>query len=210
MQTKTMERLQYISQGQTLAAQKSNILKALDAGARWIQIRWKEASNKQLYILAEQIKKACTEFDAYCIINDHPEIAKNIDAEGVHLGLDDCSITEARDLLGPEKIIGGTANNFTDVKQRITENCDYIGLGPFNYTTTKQKLSPLLGIAGYKNIIQQVHQEGLPLIPIFAIGGISDLEDIRHLLKIGVYGIALSGIITRTPQIVSSINKLLI
>ncbi|WP_313265176.1 thiamine phosphate synthase [Sphingobacterium sp.] len=205
-----MERLQYISQGQTLAEQKSNILKALDAGAKWIQIRWKEASNKQLYILAEQIKKACSEFDAYCIINDHPEIAKDIDADGVHLGLDDRSITEARDLLGPEKIIGGTANSFADVKQRITENCDYIGLGPFSYTTTKQKLSPLLGIAGYKNIIQEVHQEGLPPIPIFAIGGINDLEDIRHLIQIGVYGIALSGIITQTPHIVSSINKLLV
>jgi len=112
--------------------------------------------------------------------------------------------------LGPEKIIGGTANSFADVKQRILENCDYIGLGPFGYTTTKQKLSPLLGIAGYKNIIQQVRQEGLPSIPIFAIGGIKDLEDIHHLTQIGVYGIALSGMITQTPHIVSSINKLLV
>lgn len=205
-----MERLQYISQGQTLAEQKSNILKALDAGSKWVQIRWKEASNKQLYILAEQIKKACSEFDAYCIINDHPEIAKDIDAEGVHLGLDDCSITEARDLLGPEKIIGGTANSFADVRRRITENCDYIGLGPFSFTATKQKLSPLLGISGYQNIIQQLKQERLLKVPIFAIGGINDLEDIRHLTQIGVYGIALSGMITQTPHIVSSINKLLV
>lgn len=205
-----MERLQYISQGQTLTEQKSNILKALGAGAKWIQVRWKEASNKQLHILAEQVKKTCSEFDAYCIINDHPLIAKNIDAEGVHLGLDDCSITEARNLLGPEKIIGGTANSFADVKQRIIENCDYIGLGPFNYTTTKQKLSPLLGISGYQDIIQQLRQERLPTVPIFAIGGINDLDDIRELTQIGVYGIALSGIITRTPHIVSSINKLLV
>jgi len=205
-----MERLQYISQGHTLTEQKNNILKALDAGAKWIQVRWKETSDKELHILAEQIKRACSEFGAHCIINDHPAIAKSIDADGVHLGLDDCSIIDARNLLGPEKIIGGTANTFADVKQRIAENCDYIGLGPFNYTTTKQKLSPLLGISGYENIIQHIGQQALPLVPIFAIGGIRHLEDIQHLLQIGVYGIALSGIITETPNIVSSINKLFI
>ena len=205
-----MERLQYISQGHTLTEQKNNILKALDAGAKWIQVRWKETSDKELHILAEQIKRACSEFGAQCIINDHPAIAKSIDADGVHLGLDDCSIIDARNLLGPEKIIGGTANTFADVKQRIAENCDYIGLGPFNYTATKQKLSPLLGISGYENIIQHIGQQALPLVPIFAIGGIRHLEDIQHLLQIGVYGIALSGIITETPNIVSSINKLLI
>ncbi|WP_312747450.1 thiamine phosphate synthase [Sphingobacterium multivorum] len=210
MQTKTMERLQYISQGKTLREQKNNMLKALDAGAKWIQIRWKEAEEKDLYALAEEIRQACSEFGASCIINDHPSLAAAVDADGVHLGLDDCSVAAARHLLGAGKIIGGTANSFANVKQRISEHCDYIGLGPFNYTTTKQKLSPLLGIAGYENIIQQVRREGLPPIPIFAIGGISQLEDIQHLLEIGVYGVALSGIVTKTPNIVSSINKILL
>ncbi|WP_245972848.1 thiamine phosphate synthase [Sphingobacterium siyangense] len=210
MQTKTMEKLQYISQGQTLTEQKNNILKALDAGAKWIQIRWKDADEKSRYMLAEQIKQTCSEFGASCIINDHPLLAAAVDADGVHLGLDDCSVTAARDILGAGKIIGGTANSFSDVKQRISEHCDYIGLGPFNYTTTKQKLSPLLGIAGYENIIQQVRLAGLPPIPIFAIGGISQLEDIQQLLEIGVYGVALSGIVTKTPNIVSSINKILL
>jgi len=205
-----MEKLQYISQGQTLTEQKNNILKALDAGAKWIQIRWKDADEKDRYVLAEQIKQTCSEFVASCIINDHPSLAAAVDADGVHLGLDDCSVTAARDILGAGKIIGGTANSFADVKQRISEHCDYIGLGPFNYTTTKQKLSPLLGIAGYENIIQQVRLAGLPPIPIFAIGGISQLEDIQQLLEIGVYGVALSGIVTKTPNIVSSINKILL
>ncbi|WP_294185059.1 thiamine phosphate synthase [uncultured Sphingobacterium sp.] len=210
MSTKTMEKLQYISQGQTLAAQKDNILKALDAGVKWIQVRWKGAHQAYVYRLAEQVKNVCLRYGATCIINDHPALAAAVDADGVHLGLEDGSIAAARKLLGPGKIIGGTANSFANVKQRISEHCDYIGLGPFNYTTTKQKLSPLLGITGYENIIQQVCREGLTPIPIFAIGGISQLEDIQRLLEIGVYGVALSRIVTKTPNIVSSINKILL
>ena len=205
-----MEKLQYISQGQTLAAQKDNILKALDAGVKWIQVRWKGAHQAYVYRLAEQVKNVCLRYGATCIINDHPALAAAVDADGVHLGLEDGSIAAARKLLGPGKIIGGTANSFANVKQRIIEHCDYIGLGPFNYTTTKQKLSPLLGITGYENIIQQVCREGLTPIPIFAIGGISQLEDIQRLLEIGVYGVALSRIVTKTPNIVSSINKILL
>ncbi|WP_312330419.1 thiamine phosphate synthase [Sphingobacterium sp.] len=210
MSTKTMEKLQYISQGQTLAAQKDNILKALDAGVKWIQVRWKGAHQERVYRLAEQVKNVCSRYGATCIINDHPALAAAVDADGVHLGLEDGSIDAARKLLGPKKIIGGTANSFTDVYQRITENCDYIGLGPFRFTKTKHNLSPLLGLDGYENIIGQVRQEGLSPIPIFAIGGIANLDDIQQLLQTGVYGIALSGSVTHNPAIVSSIHKILI
>ena len=205
-----MEKLQYISQGQTLDAQKDNILKALDAGVKWIQVRWKGARQEHLYTLAEKIKNVCSLYGATCIINDHPALAAAVDADGVHLGLEDGSLAAARKLLGPGKIIGGTANSFTDVNQRITENCDYIGLGPFRFTTTKQKLSPVLGLDGYENIIRQVRREGLSPIPIFAIGGIAHLDDIQQLLQTGVYGVALSARITYNPAIVSSINKILI
>ncbi len=204
-----MEKLQYISQGQTITQQKDNILKALDAGAKWVQIRWKQSDENDLYRLAEQIKRACAAFDAICIINDNPALAKAVDADGVHLGLDDCAILEARNLLGAEKIIGGTANTMTDVRRRIAENCDYIGLGPFTYTATKQKLSPLLGISGYETVMQQINREGLPSVPIFAIGGIGTIEDIQQLLQTGVYGVALSGVVTQTPNIISTIHKLL-
>ncbi len=204
-----LERLQYISQGLTRTEQKNNILKALDAGASWIQIRWKQADDQDLIRLAQQIKPICEQFGAKCIINDHVKLAKELDVDGVHLGLTDCGIADARRLLGPSKIIGGTANRLEDVQGRITEQCDYIGLGPYRHTDTKQKLSPLLGLAGYENIINQISQQGLPAVPIFAIGGISSLEDIQNLLQTGVYGVAVSGLITQTPNIISSIKNLL-
>jgi thiamine-phosphate pyrophosphorylase len=209
MQTETIARLQYISQGLTFNEQKNHILRALDAGAPWIQLRWKLADEKELFILAELVKKACDQFNAKCIINDHVQLAKELEADGVHLGLEDCSIAKARQLLGPQKIIGGTANSFADVLQRIDENCDYIGLGPFKHSNTKQKLSPLLGIEGYKNIVAQLSQLGSQSIPLFAIGGIASLEDIKNLLDTGIYGVALSGFATQTPHTISSIKTYL-
>jgi len=204
-----LERLQYISQGLTLTEQKNNILKALDAGATWIQIRWKQGDEPEFLSLTTQIHQVCQQFGAKCIINDHVHLAKELDVDGVHLGLTDCNIAEARDLLGPAKIIGGTANSLADVQRRIAEQCDYIGLGPFKHTYTKQKLSPLLGVTGYENIIAEIRRQELPLVPIFAIGGISSLEDIQILIQTGVYGVAVSGLVTQTPNIISSIKNLL-
>ncbi|GAW90156.1 thiamine-phosphate diphosphorylase [Flavobacterium psychrophilum] len=66
------------------------------------------------------------------------------------------NIAEARTILGEAKIIGGTANTFEEVLQRTAENCNYIGLGPFQFTATKEKLSPVLGLEGYHLIIQQM------------------------------------------------------
>ncbi|MFX4990459.1 thiamine phosphate synthase, partial [Acinetobacter baumannii] len=79
-------------------------------------------------------------------------IAKAVDADGVHLGLQDTGIDEARKIIGKEKIIGGTANTLDDVLQRYNEGCSYVGVGPYRFTTTKEKLSPILGLQGYADI----------------------------------------------------------
>src|SRR5690606_35597922 len=121
-----MEKLQYISQGFTIEDQELNIRKALDNGIRWIQVRWKNASENEFIKLCEISKKLCSDNQTVCIINDHIQIAKLIDADGVHLGLNDESIEIARQILGKNKIIGGTANAIDDVLQRINEGCDYI------------------------------------------------------------------------------------
>lgn len=148
-----LSKLQYISQGVNAEEQERNILKALLNGADWIQIRWKNSDVELLQELCIKVQKHCREFGAQCIINDHVSIAKAIDADGVHLGLTDTTVTEARSILGDHKIIGGTANTIEDICQRIDENCNYIGLGPFRFTTTKEKLSPILGLEGYKTFL---------------------------------------------------------
>jgi thiamine-phosphate pyrophosphorylase len=192
-----MYKLQYISQGDTQEEQLNNIQKALEFGCRWIQLRFKKSNAETLEQTALLAKKLCKKFNALFIINDHLTLAKKIDADGVHLGLTDTSIKEARELLGEEKIIGGTANTYEDVVQRFHEKCNYVGLGPFKFTSTKEKLSPIVGLEGYKKIVSTLKSEGIE-IPIFAIGGILE-EDIDPIINTGIYGIAVSGLITNNP-----------
>ena len=203
-----MEKLQYISQGFTIEDQELNIRKAIDNGVKWIQVRWKNASENELIKLCEVSKKICSDNQTVCIINDHVQIAKDIDAEGVHLGLKDTSIEIARQILGENKIIGGTANSISDVLQRMNESCDYIGLGPLRFTSTKEQLSPILGFEGYQKIIQNLKEKSLEIPKIFAIGGVV-LEDIPLLQQIGIYGVAVSGQITNQPSITKEFKTVL-
>ena len=190
-------KLQYISQGITAGEQLNNIQHALDAGCEWIQLRFKKATPVEIKSLAEQVKEICASYGAMFIINDHPQIAKDIAADGVHLGLQDMPVRDARKIIG-DKIIGGTANTLDDVLKRVEEGCNYIGLGPFRFTTTKEKLSPVLGLPGYKNIITALHERQI-LVPVYAIGGIV-AEDITAIMQTGIYGVAVSGAITNHPD----------
>lgn len=203
-----MEKLQYISQGLTIEDQELNIRKALDNGIQWIQVRWKNASENEFIKLCKTSKELCSKYQAVCIINDHVHIAKEIDAHGVHIGLQDMSVEAARFILGEDKIIGGTANTFQNVLQRMAESCDYIGLGPLRFTQTKEKLSPVLGFKGYQNIIQELKGKSLEIPKIFAIGGVV-LNDIELLQQIGIYGVSVSGQITGQPSIISKFKKVL-
>lgn len=191
-------KLQYISQGQTIEEQLYNIHQALDAGCNWIQMRFKNQTEKNTFALAEAVKSLCEEYLANFIVNDNVYLAQQIAADGVHLGLLDTKIEEARAILGSTKIIGGTANTFEDIENHIKNGCDYIGLGPFQFTKTKEKLSPILGLEGYHEILQKMKNNDLK-IPIYAIGGIT-LEDVEPLMETGIHGIAVSGMITKSDK----------
>ncbi|WP_312288318.1 thiamine phosphate synthase [Chryseobacterium gleum] len=204
-----MEKLQYISQGNTIQEQELHIRKALDNGIKWVQVRWKNAPENELINLCEISKQLCLEYQSVCIINDHVHLAKEIDADGVHVGLNDIAVEEARLILGENKIIGGTANTLSDVIQRINESCDYIGLGPLRFTTTKEKLSPVLGYEGYQKIIDGLREQSIDIPKIFAIGSVA-FEDILPLQEIGIYGVAVSGLITKQPEIINELKKVMI
>lgn len=205
-----LNKLQYISQGSTLEEQLENIGAVLDAGCRWVQLRFKNADETSYLKAAEQAKSICAAYQATFIINDQVEIAQHVDADGVHLGLNDMSVAQARDILGPAKIIGGTANTLEDVLMRADEKCDYIGLGPFRFTATKEKLSPVLGLGGYRLIMEALVAKKLH-IPVYAIGGITT-GDITALVQTGIYGIAVSGAITShsdKKEAIQTFNSLL-
>ncbi|WP_060874790.1 thiamine phosphate synthase [Myroides odoratus] len=191
--------IQYISQGDTPQEQLYHIESVLYAGQRWIQFRFKDTLTSIRWKTAEQVKLLCDRYQATLLINDDPDLALAIDADGVHLGLQDRSIAEARALL-PHKIIGGTANTLRDVKQRLEESCDYIGLGPLRYTPTKKKLSPLLGFDGYQQLLAALTPEEKKT-PLVAIGGIT-LADVPILQQLGLSGIAVSSLLhqAKSPQ----------
>ena len=205
-----LSRIHYISQGATLEEQEKDIREAFEAGCKLVQVRFKNGTREEILQLAQKAKTWSQLHDAKLIINDWVEIAKEADADGVHLGLTDTSVEEARKMLGPNKVIGGTANTAEDVLQRIREKCDYVGLGPFRFTTTKEKLSPILGLKGYQRIISELTNKQIS-IPIYAIGGI-ELNDLEALKSAGIYGIAVSGMIANAADkrtVVSEIDQIL-
>ena len=121
----------------------------------------------------------------------HVDIAKELQLDGVHLGKNDMHPDEAREILGGDFIIGATANTFDDVQALRHLDIDYIGLGPLRFTATKQKLSPVLGLDGYRDIIARMKDASINL-PVVAIGGIT-IADIEDVMATGVRGIAVSG-----------------
>jgi len=167
----------------------------LDAGATWIQLRQKKGAENEKLKIAISAAKLCKKYKATLIINDSPQMALESEADGVHLGLKDCPIPEARRLLGKNAIIGGTANTQLQALQLVTDGCDYIGLGPWKLTQTKENLSEILGEAGIKKVLD-LHLK----VPVIAIGGIT-LADVPKILSLGVQGIAVSSGIVAAKNI---------
>lgn len=180
---------------------------ALEGGCRWVQLRMKEATETEFMAAAAEIGRLCKEHGATFVLDDHVEWVEKTGADGVHLGKNDMPIDEARKILGSDKIIGGTANTFEDVERLYRQGADYIGCGPFRFTTTKKNLSPVLGLEGYQHIVDQMKSHGIDL-PIVAIGGILE-SDIKSILATGVSGIAVSGGILNAENPVEEMQRFL-
>jgi thiamine-phosphate pyrophosphorylase len=179
----------------------------LAGGCRRIQLRMKDASPREVESAGIRAKELCAGYGAELYIDDHVEVCKNIRATGVHLGKTDLPPREARRLLGGDFIIGGTANTFEDIQRLKNEGVDYIGLGPFRFTATKKNLSPVIGLSGYRRIMEQCREQNIAL-PVFAIGGIT-LEDIPDILNAGVSGVALSSTILQAKDPVEETKKII-
>ena len=180
---------------------------ALEGGCKWIQLRMKDADEKELEDTAVRVQELCLQHEATFIIDDHVDLVKKLRADGVHLGLNDMPIAEARQRLGEAYIIGATANTIDDIRRHHRDGADYIGCGPFRFTTTKQKLSPVLGLEGYADIMRRMNELGIDL-PVVAIGGIT-YDDIPEVMATGVQGIALSGAILQAADPVAETRRIL-
>lgn len=171
---------------------------ALRGGCRWVQLRMKGFTDEEFIANAEKIREECKKVNATFLLNDRAHLVKQCKADGVHLGKNDISPSEARVLLGEGAIIGGTANSLEDIDYLVAQGVDYIGLGPFRFTSTKDNLSPILGLDGYKRATEYCKSRGY-LTPIVAIGGITE-GDISSIMQSGVDGIALSGSILNAKE----------
>ena len=200
--------LQFITNENSAASPAKQILDAIEGGCRWVQIRLKEASDEDIRKLFFEIRDKAKETLTTVIINDRVDLARALAEEGVagvHLGKGDMPAAEARQKLGPDAIIGVTAHSFEEVESYKGLDVDYIGVGPYAFTSTKKDLAPLLGLEGMAEIMLRVKDAGME-IPCVAVGGIKP-EDVKPLLEVGANGIAVSGAIACADNIVEETRK---
>ncbi len=162
-------------------------LRALKAGVKWIQLRDKESSRREIFEEALRLREITGNHNAVLVVNDHPDIALAVHADGVHLGQDDLPLREARKIMGKNRIIGISTHTLEQAKDAESGGADYIGFGPVFLTKTKEAGSPV-GIemlAGIKRLVN---------IPVVAIGGISP-ENVTAVLKTGADAVAVASAI---------------
>ena len=197
--------IQFITHSNTRYDYVEGARLALESGCRWIQLRMKDAQEVDFLLAAKQIGAMCKEYGATFILDDHVEWVGITGADGVHLGKNDMPVDEARNQLGANRIIGGTANTFEDVERLWRQGANYIGCGPYRFTTTKKNLSPVLGLDGYRHIISKMKAHDIN-IPVVAIGGILQ-PDIKDVMATGVSGIAVSGAILNAENPVEEMKR---
>lgn len=206
----------------------------LEGGCTWIQLRMKADLNEATAASLVRLGRDANPQAVVCI-DDDVEIAWRSGAAAVHLGKNDLPIGKAWEMVVkyqslwqtkphgsqttsrqanrqpamPNRpfFIGATANTFDDIRQAVAAGASYIGLGPYRFTETKKRLSPILGLKGYQKIVRQCEEANFQ-IPIFAIGGIL-FEDIVPLMETGIHGIAVSGAIIQAPDPVEETRKFL-
>ncbi len=153
------------------------------AGVSFFQLREKRASKINILKDAQRIKYLLNNPESIFIVNDHVDVARSVNADGVHLGQDDLPIVEARKILGEDKIIGISCHSPSDAILAEKNGADYIGVGPIFATATKPELRPI-GVAGLELIRRKVR------LPIFAIGGINR-GNVTKVLGAGNVGVAV-------------------
>jgi thiamine-phosphate pyrophosphorylase len=174
------------------------------AGAKWIQLRMKNASEAEWLSEAKSCARTCREHGAILVVNDSVAVAMKSGADGVHLGSLDTDWAEARRALGPSFIIGGTVNNSGDARRAVAAGClDYAGVGPLRFTTTKRALSPVVGIEGVGLLVGE-----LQALPAWVIGGVEP-ADMPGIRAAGAAGAAVSSFLFREDRIEQNFRELL-
>lgn len=173
---------------------------AIKGGVTFVQLREKNTDYEDMKKIAIEVKAVTDKYNIPFVINDNVMLCKEIDADGVHVGADDMSVSEARKILGNDKIIGGTARTLERAIQAYNERADYLGIGAVFTTTTKEGTTHMT-----KDLANKINS-AVP-IPTVAIGGINS-ENVSHLKGYGVSGIAVVSAIFAQENITDACIKL--
>lgn len=138
-----------VPEGKTFLGQ---IERALEGGVTLVQLREKDTETGEFVQFASKVKELTRKYGVPLIINDRIDVAQAIDAEGVHIGQDDMSLAQARQILGPKKFIGVSCNNEEEAATAIRDGADYLGIGAVWFTSTKKNIKQPLGIEGVKSM----------------------------------------------------------
>jgi thiamine-phosphate pyrophosphorylase len=157
---------------------------ACAGGADVIQLRDKDLPDEDFLRIAKRVRAICRRYDVQFIINDRVELARAVEADGVHVGRSDMSAKDARELMGDKAIIGTSAGSAKEAKEAEIAGADYIGFGHIFATSSKTKATPPVGLAGLRAACQAVK------LPVIAIGGITE-KNVADVIRAGAHGIAV-------------------
>jgi thiamine-phosphate pyrophosphorylase len=165
---------------------------ALDGGIKAIQLREKDLSGRDLFLLAEKTRKLCQAYHAALFVNDRVDVVLAVDAAGVQLGRTSLPVATARVLLGPQKMIGVSTHSLQEAKEAEQSGADFVLFGPIYFTASKATYGPPQGLPALKTIVDNIS------LSVYAIGGIKS-ENVESTKSIGVQGVALiSAIVSAT------------
>ena len=170
-----------------------------NAGVRIFQYRNKTASMKDAYSIGLFLRNQARELGVLFIVNDRCDLALAVEADGVHLGQSDLPLHLARNLMGPDKLIGISTHNAEQVRAANTDKPDYLGFGPIFKPSSKQDHDPLVGIDGLRAI------RSLTSLPIFAIGGIQ-VAQVEEVMRAGANGVAVISAILNATNTKQAVN----
>lgn len=178
---------------------------SLDGGLRAIQLREKGIGGADLLTLAEKVRRITKDYNAKLFINDRADVARLIDADGLHLTSSSFKPSDARPLMGDDKLIAVSTHSMEEATRAESDGADFITFGPIYETPSKMKYGTPLGLEALKEVAEAI------TIPVFALGGIKE-DNIGDLISSGAHGIAMISTIfssNDTTKIKATTKKLI-
>lgn len=195
---KFIEKLHFITHDIPQHSHINQVQIACEAGAKWVQYRCLSKNDDELLLDLDQIGSICDDWGATLIVTNHIHLKGKADIQGFHMEDLTTDFVALRKQIGEEYTLGGSAHQFDELVRLANEGADYVGFGPYAYTTTKANSFSSLGLEGYTDVINRLKMANIDL-PILAVGGIG-LADVAPLLETGIYGIAVSSAINQAAD----------